>query len=292
LCQFHIEILTNVHKVNSHEIEKLKNEIDTIKLDMEKVRSNYNDSSTNIENKNKEIVDLKAFIDNLMIEKDDFDKLKKNHEDNLHTISLISNENQDLKKKIEEIQSLINEKDKKLTEFNELTKLFNLTDNNFLSSTKNNTNNIIPAEFQLNSLAITSNFYVNDDFVSIKKLEKGKRAVFVPHSAGIYVSINLNSFSHQENNQGNFDSNIDNKFYKCNAILSLELFEEELKELLMEHSLIIIGRIGKITDHYATSENNPYSLPEENNYLLCELDKIDYILGFQGEEMIFRNYIY
>jgi len=39
-------------------------------------------------------------------------------------------------------------------------------------------------------------------------------------------------------------------------------------------------------------ENNPYELPEDNSYILVDLDRIDYIIGFHGEEMIFRNYLY
>lgn len=69
------------------------------------------------------------------------------------------------------------------------------------------------------------------------RLEKGVKAIFVPHSAGIYVCINLNSVANNyitdNNSQGNYDSNYENKFFKCNAILSLEYFDSDLKELLM-----------------------------------------------------------
>jgi hypothetical protein len=61
-------------------------------------------------------------------------------------------------------------------------------------------------------------------------LEKGIRTIFVPHSAGVYVSVNLsNSYG------ANFDSNNFeiNKYFKCNAILNLETMDPELKELLM-----------------------------------------------------------
>jgi len=287
----HIDFMTNVHKANQFEIDKLKGENEKVQADYDILRKEYNEV---VSNKSKEVEET---VSKLNISKEDVDKFK-------HIIDVLSGnlnnltiENANLKKKAEELSTLLSEKEKKITDFTEITKLC-LTDNNFLSSTKNISNNFIP-EMQMNTLAITSNIlkYDNDEFVSIKRLEKGTKAVFVPHSAGIYVCINLNSVANyttnaDSNSQGNYDSNMDNKFFKCNAILSLEYFEPELKELLMEHSLIIIGRIGKITDHYANGDNNPYSLPEENNYLLCELDKIDYILGFQGEEMIFRNYIF
>jgi hypothetical protein len=56
--------------------------------------------------------------------------------------------------------------------------------------------------------------------------------------------------------------------------------------------LIIIGKVAKLSDLYITSDNNPYQLPEDSNYTLVDLEKVDYIIGFQGEEMIFRNYLF
>jgi len=287
----HIDFMTNVHKANQFEIDKLKAENEKVQSDYDILKKEYNEV---ISSKSKEVEDT---VTKLNVSKTDVDKYKHIIDELSGNLNHLTIENANLKKKTEELNTLLSEKDKKITDFTEVTKLY-LTDNNFLSSTKNISHNFIP-EIQMNTLAITSNVlkYDNDEFVSVKRLEKGTKAVFVPHSAGIYVSINLNSVANystnvDSNSQGNYDSNMDNKFFKCNAILSLEMFEPELKELLMEHSLIIIGRIGKITDHYANGDNNPYSLPEENNYLLCELDKIDYILGFQGEEMIFRNYIF
>lgn len=62
--------------------------------------------------------------------------------------------------------------------------------------------------------------------------------------------------------------------------------------LYRENSLIIIGKVAKMTDYVVTSDNNPYELPEDNTYILVDLEKIDYIIGFQGEELIFRNYLF
>jgi hypothetical protein len=59
-----------------------------------------------------------------------------------------------------------------------------------------------------------------------------------------------------------------------------------------DNSLIVIGRVSKLMEYTCTSQNNPYNLPEDNDYILVDLDKIDYVIGFQGEEMIFRNYLF
>ena len=63
-------------------------------------------------------------------------------------------------------------------------------------------------------------------------------------------------------------------------------------KLYRDNSLIIIGKIGKINEVYITNQNNEFNLPEENTYIFVDLDKIDFIIGFQGEEMIFRNYLF
>ncbi len=49
--------------------------------------------------------------------------------------------------------------------------------------------------------------------------------------------------------------------------------------------------MGKLNDKCITPEENPYDLPEGTNFTFCELDMIDYIIGFQNEEMTFRNYL-
>lgn len=62
--------------------------------------------------------------------------------------------------------------------------------------------------------------------------------------------------------------------------------------IFRENSLIIIGKVSKVSDLYITADNNTYQLPEDSNYILVDLEKVDYIIGFQGEEMIFRNYLF
>lgn len=84
-------------------------------------------------------------------------------------------------------------------------------------------------------MAITNyltKFTESDELVNIKRLEKGMRTIFIPHSNGIYVSLNLNSspIDMTTNFEGNFETN---KYFKCNSILNLESIEENLRELLM-----------------------------------------------------------
>jgi len=71
-----------------------------------------------------------------------------------------------------------------------------------------------------------------EDFINVKRLEKGLRSIFVPHSPGVYVSINLNSCANDATS--NLDCNYDeNKYFKCNSILNINSLNSDLKELLM-----------------------------------------------------------
>lgn len=66
-----------------------------------------------------------------------------------------------------------------------------------------------------------------EDLISVTKLEKGLRTIFVPHSQGVYVSISLNKSDEFD------DMDSDNKFFQCKVILELDTLESKIKELLM-----------------------------------------------------------
>ena len=135
----------------------------------------------------------------------------------------------------------------------ELTKFFSTNEPNFFSDhnkTNTGTNNEITSD-QINcqnlTMAITNNINLNnlskfldlEEFVNVKRLEKGFRSIFVPHSPGVYVCINLNPLPMEATS--NFDSNYEvNKFYRCNSILNIDSFDAELRELLMYELKIIL----------------------------------------------------
>lgn len=64
-----------------------------------------------------------------------------------------------------------------------------------------------------------------DDFLNFRRLEKGLRTIFIPHSQGVYVSISLSD----ENNE---DPNESNKYFKVRGILDIESLDSTTQELL------------------------------------------------------------
>ncbi len=62
------------------------------------------------------------------------------------------------------------------------------------------------------------------------RIDKGTRAIFVPHSAGLYVNINLTNADELESD----------KYFKCNAILNIDNLDNDLRELLWYIFIILV----------------------------------------------------
>jgi hypothetical protein len=54
--------------------------------------------------------------------------------------------------------------------------------------------------------------------------------------------------------------------------------------------MIVIARIKGVTKHLATAEFNPYELPENEKFFLCQIEKMEHIVGFEGDEFSFTDY--
>ena len=73
-------------------------------------------------------------------------------------------------------------------------------------------------------------------------------------------------------------------------------FDDDMKNLIVENSLIVIGVIGESFEYDTKKNNNPLNLHESNFnnnssvYKMIKLKEVNYIIGFPGEELIFRNY--
>ena len=183
-------------------------------------------------------------------------KLKRNQED-YQKLSEIDESFQKILKENSTLKEQLNEKEKKINELiNELN------------------------EKEINNNSEINNY--NDEVLNYKKIEKGLRCIFVPYSDGIFICINLSEEDEEIINH--------NQFFNCKYILDLNSFDEELKNLIVENSLIVIGKIGKLNEFHFDKNKNIYDLPQNKKFISVTLDKVDYIIGFPGDEMVFRNY--
>lgn len=57
--------------------------------------------------------------------------------------------------------------------------------------------------------------------------------------------------------------------------------------------MIVIARVKSVSKHAATSDdetNNPFGLEENEPYFTCQIEKLEHIVGFEGDEYSFTDY--
>ena len=167
---------------------------------------------------------------------------------------------------IKELSCDLEEKNKKIDELI-------LTQSLVSKATKSNTND----------LTLSSD---NEDIIYYKKIEIGMRCIFVPFYENIFVCINLSeNMLEEKEREGCPLSN-----YECKYILDLNSFNKDLSKIIIDNSLIVIGKISKLTK-IEQSQNKLYNLPENKIFILATLGKVDYVIGFPENELMFNNYI-
>ena len=178
----------------------------------------------------------------------------------------LTKENEIYIQQIKELNYDLQEKNKKIDELM-------LTQSHTSKATKSNTNDL--------TLSLD-----NEDIIYYKKIEKGMRCIFVPFYENIFVCINLSENMLEE--KVSETSPLSN--YQCKYILDLNSFNNDLSKIIIDNSLIVIGKISKLTE-IEQSQNKLYNLPENKNFTLATLGKIDYVIGFPENELMFNNYI-
>jgi hypothetical protein len=54
--------------------------------------------------------------------------------------------------------------------------------------------------------------------------------------------------------------------------------------------MIVIARVRSVTRHAAASDDNPFGLEEQEPYFLCQIEKLEHIVGFEGDECVLTDY--
>ena len=54
--------------------------------------------------------------------------------------------------------------------------------------------------------------------------------------------------------------------------------------------MIVIARIKGVTKYVACEENNPFGLEENEVFFLCQIEKIEHIVGFEGDNYEITDY--
>jgi len=157
-------------------------------------------------------------------------------------------------------------------QFNEIKKTF-FNQINYILSIKNNQILKLKNDKKL----LNSNNL--SDLIHINNLNINNECIFIPYKNGIYVCINFNEKNYP--------------IYKFNYILDINSFNDEIKNLINNKLLIIIGTISNINKINNNENNNNFFLKnEENFYYLVTLNKINYIIDYPNKNLNLKNYLF
>ena len=157
-------------------------------------------------------------------------------------------------------------------QFNEIKKTF-FNQINYILSIKNNQILKLKNDKKL----LNSNNL--SDLIHINNLNINNECIFIPFKNGIYVCINFNEKNYP--------------IYKFNYILDVNSFNDEIKNLINNKLLIIIGTISNINKINNNENNNNFFLKnEENFYYLVTLNKINYIIDYPNKNLNLKNYLF
>ena len=287
-------------KINNY--EKLNNEFKSKELFMKRQLQN---NAQKVEQLSDNIIELTNELRQKHQDNTNLAKLlelsKKEHVESIKQLNSTHEANIDiLNNKLKELSETIREKEKedsrKYQQFIDLKEQFSqlLEEKDFYKhQIKDLSNDIREKNKKIELLQTMESTYRNDstlslamdkDIIFYKKIDIDLRCIFVPFAENILVCINLSD----NLIKGKAENNICP--YECKYILDLKSFNEELSKIIVDNSLIVIGQISKLTE-LEQSRNKLFNLPEDKQFILATLGKVDYVIGFPENDMIFNNYI-
>lgn len=54
--------------------------------------------------------------------------------------------------------------------------------------------------------------------------------------------------------------------------------------------MIVIARIKSVSKHEVSEQVNPFGLEIKEPYFLCQIEKLEHIVGFEGDEFSLTDY--
>ena len=267
-----IDLLTTTTTSNGVVSNKLENELIEVKdiLDKEKIKSQRRETD-------------------IMLLQQKYDKLLNDYkkcEMKLNDVELQLNKKSEQYIKLLQEQSVVKKENEKL-----ITKCKNENiKTEQIQTLLMNTQN----ELKILKLKNDMNNNNNDGVVNIKTIQKGIRCIFVPYSEGAYACIH---FGKGDDSSSNSNSSV--------FILNMEVFDEELKDIVVDNSLIVIGVVDNVVEldkknrtinNSSSNVNggavniNAFNEEDKVKYYLVTLAQIEYVIGVDEEDLVLKNY--
>ena len=268
-----IDLLTTTTTSNGVVSNKLENELIEVKdiLDKEKIKSQRRETD-------------------IMLLQQKYDKILNDYkkcEMKLNDVELQLNKKSEQYIKLLQEQSVVKKENEKL-----ITKCKNENiKNEQIQTLLMNTQNELKILKLKNDMNNNNN---NDGVVNIKTIQKGIRCIFVPYSEGAYACIH---FGKGDDSSSNSNSSV--------FILNMEVFDEELKDIVVDNSLIVIGVVDNVVEldkknrtinNSSSNVNggavniNAFNEEDKVKYYLVTLAQIEYVIGVDEEDLVLKNY--
>ena len=78
---------------------------------------------------------------------------------------------------------------------------------------------------------------------------------------------------------------------KNNLFLDVDSLSKNLQTILKSYQMIVIAKLKGVTKHEAKVDSfNPFELEDKETFFLCQIEKIEHIVGFEGDDFDFTDY--
>ena len=72
--------------------------------------------------------------------------------------------------------------------------------------------------------------------------------------------------------------------------LDITSLSKSFQKILTQFQMLVVARVRQVDRCIATQDDNPYDLPMDQVYFQCQMQQIENIVGFEGEQYGFTNY--
>ena len=285
----------------NYTIVKKNNDINELKSKIDLLTTTTTTSNSVVSNKlENELIEVKDILDkekiksqrretDIMLLQQKYDKILNDYkkcEMKLNDVELQLNKKSEQYIKLLQEQSVVKKENEKL-----ITKCKNENiKKEQIQTLLMNTQN----ELKILKLKNDMNNNNNDGVVNIKTIQKGIRCIFVPYSEGAYACIH---FGKGDDSSSNSNSSV--------FILNMEVFDEELKDIVVDNSLIVIGVVDNVVEldkknrtinNSSSNVNggavniNAFNEEDKVKYYLVTLAQIEYVIGVDEEDLVLKNY--
>ena len=141
--------------------------------------------------------------------------------------------------------------------------------------------------------------------------------LFMPHSPGVYVALvlkgarqiekehlecagdtmsdlsasdNLSVISEITSTKFDKPAHVKKIYIENHLFLDLNSLSKSFQKIMRQFQMLVIARVGSIKTCKVVAETNPYGLAEASTYFECQVDQVENMVSFEGNQFGFTSY--